>query len=277
MIENQKEDDSAPPTPQLEQIQLENNNIGYNCPECSSLIEILAINEDNNTIEFNCINNNNHSNNIKIKEYLENMKKYNDNKNLNEICKNHNKINDYIKYMNYCFDCKLHLCKECLKSKIHIIHNKTYIFELQPDEEDLNIIKKKFQYYDNYIKNIKFEKENKIKELKNKLNNDINKEKLNLKKCIDINKINKEEELKFNNKKYIDDLIKIKIKYEEEMKQRKLKYEKENRNINSKYNLITNKKIIINNNKIKQIDYYYNNKINNLIYIFYSFYFLQFY
>jgi len=68
MIENRKEDNSAPPNSNYD------NNIGYNCLECSSLIEILSINENNNTIEFKCINNNNHNNKIKIKDYLEKMK-----------------------------------------------------------------------------------------------------------------------------------------------------------------------------------------------------------
>ena len=71
------------------------------------------------------------------------MEKFQDIKNLNERCEIHNNINDYIKYVNYCFECKLHLCKECLKSKIHKNHNKKYIFELQPNEEEINIVKKK--------------------------------------------------------------------------------------------------------------------------------------
>ena len=165
MSENKKEDDLILSTPQLKQIQL-NNNIGYNCSECSSLIEILSINEDNNTIKFNCINN--HKNNIKIKEYLEKMEKYKDNKNINENCEIHTKTKDYIKYVNFCFNCKLHLCKECLKSKIHKNHNKIYIFEIQPNEEELNLIEQKFIFYNNYIKSITFEKESKVEELKNK-------------------------------------------------------------------------------------------------------------
>ena len=145
MIEIKKENYSAPPTPQLEQIKFNTNKIGYNCSECSSLIEILSINEDDNTIEFNCINNKNHSNKIEIKEYLQKMEKFKDIKNLNERCEIHNNINDYIKYVNYCFECKLHLCKECLKSKINKNHNKKYIFELQPNEEEINIVKKRFE------------------------------------------------------------------------------------------------------------------------------------
>ena len=177
MIEIKKEDNFAPPTPQLDQIELNTNKIGYNCSECSSLIEIISMNEDNNTIEFNCINNNNHSNKIEIKEYLDKMEKYNNNKNLNERCKIHNNINDYV---NYCFECKLHLCKECLKSKIHKNHNKEYIFELQPNEEEINIVEKRFEYYNNYIKKIEIEKENKIKELENIKNNNKIKENKNL-------------------------------------------------------------------------------------------------
>ena len=43
--------DAHPPmTPEL------NDELYYNCSECSSLIEIISINEDNNTIEFNCLN-----------------------------------------------------------------------------------------------------------------------------------------------------------------------------------------------------------------------------
>ena len=48
----------APPTPQS---KIEISDINYNCTECSSLIEILSINEDNNCIEFKCLNKeNNH-------------------------------------------------------------------------------------------------------------------------------------------------------------------------------------------------------------------------
>ena len=32
------------------------NDIFYNCTECSSLIEILSIDENKNIIEFKCIN-----------------------------------------------------------------------------------------------------------------------------------------------------------------------------------------------------------------------------
>ena len=263
MIENIKENDPAPPTPQLGIMQSNINNMGYNCSECSSLIEILSINEDNNTMKFNCINNNNHNNNIKIKEYFKKMQNYNDIKNLNEICEIHwNKKNN--EYINYCFDCKLHLCKECIKSKIHQNHNKEYIFDLQPNEEELNIIKEKFEYYNNNIKKIRREKENRIKDLKNILKKDIERENKKLKTIEEKNKIKEKKELKINNQKYIEDLVEIKRKYEEEIKMRKIKYESGNSNINNKYKLISNKDKIMHNNKLKELDYFYKNKINNL-------------
>ena len=50
-----------------------------------------------------------------LKEYLEKMKKHN-NRNLNcEECEIHKKNN---KYVSYCFNCKCHLCKECLNLEI---------------------------------------------------------------------------------------------------------------------------------------------------------------
>jgi len=41
------EDNSGSQNPQIKQMELNTNNIGYNCSECSSIIEILSINEDN--------------------------------------------------------------------------------------------------------------------------------------------------------------------------------------------------------------------------------------
>ena len=39
----------------------ENDNyIYYNCSECSSLIEIISIDEENNMIEFKCLNKKNY-------------------------------------------------------------------------------------------------------------------------------------------------------------------------------------------------------------------------
>ena len=46
--------DAPPPTPETNEVEL--SEIYYNCTECSSLIEILSINENNNIIEFKCLN-----------------------------------------------------------------------------------------------------------------------------------------------------------------------------------------------------------------------------
>ena len=54
--------------------QKEESSKYYNCSECSSLIEILSINENDNTIEFNCLNKNK-AIKISIEDYLKNMKK----------------------------------------------------------------------------------------------------------------------------------------------------------------------------------------------------------
>ena len=126
-------------------------NIGYNCPECSSLVEILSINEYN--LEFKCVEKDEHSNILNINNYLEKMKKYINNKNLKDKCEKHNN-----KYISYCLDCKSHLCKECLKINIHKKHNKILIEEEQPNEEDINIIKEKIKYYTNKIENRKYKR-----------------------------------------------------------------------------------------------------------------------
>ena len=123
----------APPTmtPEL------NRELYYSCSECSSLIEIISINEEKNTIEFNCLNQENkHQKNINIpiKEYIKQMKKL-INKNLfNNQCDIHKK--DYI---SDCFKCNLHLCKDCLKARIHLNHKKNNLIEIQPLKEVLRL------------------------------------------------------------------------------------------------------------------------------------------
>ena len=82
-------------------------------------------------------------------------------------------------YSLYCLDCKCHLCKEFLKSRVHKTHNKINLEEEQPNEEELNIIKNKIQYYKDKIKNIK---EKKIEEFKKELNINIIKENKRTKK-----------------------------------------------------------------------------------------------
>ncbi len=39
--------------------ELDFNEMYYNCSECSSMIEILSLEEDNNIIEFKCLNKDN--------------------------------------------------------------------------------------------------------------------------------------------------------------------------------------------------------------------------
>ena len=174
-------------------------NIGYNCSECSSLIDIISINEE--TLEFKCIDNHNHKNKLKINKYLEEMKKYIDKKNLKSKCETHNHKNKI-----YCLSCKCHLCEECLKSEIHKTHNEIILEKEHPDEKDINIIKTKIEYYNNKIKE--------YKQLKDELKNNKKMEIKRMKKIIGLNKIKHLKELEMNKDKYINDIKEIKRKYE---------------------------------------------------------------
>ena len=82
-------DSNEAPLPK-ETIELKENNDLIICPECSSIIEIISINEENNIIEYRCIKENKNYI-ISIKEYLEKIK-LNKEKNIEELkdrCKKH--------------------------------------------------------------------------------------------------------------------------------------------------------------------------------------------
>ena len=118
------------------------NKFYYNCSECQSEIEITKINEEN--IEFKC--NNKHIIKMEIKDYLNNIKEkkkiLNNNGIFNEdVCSEHKD-----EYLSYCFDCKKHLCKKCLRSGEHSYHYKINIMEIMPDDDILIKIKKDIRY-----------------------------------------------------------------------------------------------------------------------------------
>ena len=180
------------------------------------MIEILEINKE--FIKFKCINNK-HEILIGINEYLEKMKKYNNIKINNDKCNIHNN-----KYISYCFDCNIHLCKECLKNREHINHYKNYIIEINPNEEELDKLKKMINENAIIINNLIKEEDNKKKELKLKLEkyiNNINKLKEEKIKRIE-NKRN--EEIKINKKNYENEIKKLKKEYENKIKEQKIIY-----------------------------------------------------
>ena len=239
---------------------IDSNNIYYNCTECSSIIEILSINEENNIIEFQCFNKDKkHKKTMLIKEYLNKMKKYKHKKINKDICEIHNKDN---KYVSYCFDCNRHLCKECLKTRNHVSHFKNSIFEFQPVKEELDIIKQIIEDYKNKINNLKKEKMNKNKELEEcKL-----KEKNRLEERIRINKSNKERELKINKDKYLSDIQEIKKVYGEKVKLIRYTFENNNKNIDNKYKLLYEKDFINHKYKIDELNKQYNKENINTEY-----------
>ena len=150
-------------TESSEKMQLK--EIYYKCIDCSSAIEIISMNETECTIEFKCVNNN-HKGKISIKDYIEKIRDFNDRNINNDICiiEGHNKN----KYECYCLDCNKHLCKECLKSRNHIGHNKTNILEIQPNQRELNIIENIIKSYEDQIDELEKEKFKKTKEINNK-------------------------------------------------------------------------------------------------------------
>ena len=156
----------APPPKQKELLKKVENNLLI-CPECSSEIEIILINEETNMIEFKCIKNN-HKKNLSIIQYLNEIKNIKNENNLNifkDQCAMH-KSNNYI---SYCFECNCHLCNECLKIGTHLIHKKSNIIEIQPIEKELKIISEVIKNKKINLEKLYKQKERKTKELNNEL------------------------------------------------------------------------------------------------------------
>ena len=214
--------------------QLELNEILYNCTECSSPIEILSINDNN--IEFKCINNN-HTRKMLIKEYLDKMKEYNDKSINNDKCKIH--VNN--KYDCYCLDCKIHLCKECLKLGKHSYHYKIYLIEIFPNNDSLNKIRGMIEDNKRKIKNLNRTKIKTEKKLNDILEKNINKIRETANKMMEKNSENKNKELEINNRNYREEMEKLKKEYENKVKALKLNYNININNIKNKYSLLTKK------------------------------------
>ena len=246
---------------------IEDINTFYNCTECSSLIEILSIDEVNNIIEFKCLNKECHNikKSMSINEYFEIIEK-NKKININEDkCREHISCKNN-KYVSYCFDCNCHLCEECLKTRAHICHKKNNLIEIKPIKEELSIIEEVIKQYKNNIENFKNEEVNKIKELSNSLNEaKINEEK-KIKNKIEINIKIKTKELKLNHDKYISDIEEIKKKYEKEIKDRENKYKSDEKNIDNKYKIMNEKEYIIHKLKMDELCQKYKDLIDNLKY-----------
>ena len=229
------------------------------CPECSSAIEILSINEENNTIEFRCIKENKKMT-MPIKEFL---KQINEGKNkLTDELKDKCKIHKDNNYVCYCLECNCHLCDECLKKRIHINHRKSIIVEIKPKEEELDIVDEVIKNYETKLENVKNEQKKKINECEELLKKEKSKEKSKLERENKINEEKEKEEKEINNIKYLNDIEEIRKRYENEIKERKEKYEDENHNISNKYKLINEKERIKYDLKIEKLILKYRNEIN---------------
>ena len=220
----------------------------YNCSECSSPIEILTIDEKECSIEFNCINNN-HKKKMPIKEYLDKMKKYND-KSINKAKCTHND-----KYCDcYCLYCNKHLCKECLKTREHINHQKKSIIEIQPNKNELNIIKNIIEFYEDNLENLKKEKIKKTSKITYKYAE--YKKILNERKDLQIKeeKDKSKKKLELYKNKFISDINNILKKYENEIKEKKNIYIKNIDEIINKYLTKIESYNILYNHKMKILD-----------------------
>ena len=84
---------------------------------------------------------------------------------------------------SHCFDCKKQLCKLCLKERIHLLHKKSIIDEVQVSEEEKNIYNTIINILKDKEKTLENEHINNINSLKKGLEKEINNiiEKYNLK------------------------------------------------------------------------------------------------
>ena len=232
----------------------------------SSSIEIISIDENKGSIEFKYLEENpDEKKNMTLKDFFEKKDVYCKKAKKEDKCTKHS-LDSFCdnNYISYCFDCKIHLCKECLKSRIHINHKKNYLIEIQPTQEELILFDEVAQDYAVCIENLKQEKKNTIEGLKRSLEISKNEENNKLKKKIKINKYKEKKELQINNKKYLNDIEEIKKKYENEMRLRKNIFKLEKEKILKKYKLNDEQNIIKNRLNIENLIKKNNEIIENL-------------
>ena len=67
-------------------------------------------------------------------------------KNLKDVKLNDDKCDKHKKeYSSYCFDCNIHLCQDCLKTKEHSYHYKINIIEVSPEDDKLKKIRNNYK------------------------------------------------------------------------------------------------------------------------------------
>ena len=240
------------------------NNNFLICPECFSALEIISIDEDTNMFEFNCTKNKHKNNKVSIIQYLNSIKNIMKINNLSEFkdkCEVHKNNNNF--FISYCFDCKCHICNECLESGTHISHKKNNIIEIKPIEQELKVISEFIKEYKIELAKLYNEKKMKTKELNDELENKIKQENKLLKNKIRRYGFENKIEIEQSADNYISDINEIKKKYEEEIKKLKQKYENLNKSINNKYKLKNEKEKIKYNLKIEKLNMIYKNKIDS--------------
>ena len=93
----------------------------YACDNCPYQVEILKINERENTITFNCLNPKEKGKvkTIQINKYLDSMKKYTYLYSKCSLCnKNQNELKD--KIFSYCIKCETIICFDCIGKHLKI-------------------------------------------------------------------------------------------------------------------------------------------------------------
>jgi len=193
-------------------------------------------------------------NHIKNNNNIEHSFIYNNEKYLK--CLTHLQNN---KYIVFCKDCRMHLCKECLKSRKHLNHQKNALYELQLLEENKLNHSKIINLLKGEMKKLNEEKNNKTKALKHKMNISKKKIKEEYENEININKQNLESELKVKEEKLEKELDDLKQKYLNDVQSMKNKFEEEKSEIFCQYNKIEKDIKSLYNKKL----YHYQQNFNN--------------
>ena len=138
-MENNYIRDEEPAKPMIDDSPILNNNDCYNCTNCPCPIEILSINDKENSLTFKCLNpiekNNHNIKTMSICEYIKSMKKYTYLNSECYICKKLQNQSKDIQIFSYCIKWDKIICNDCinkhlqLNEKNHKNMNKEYIIK----------------------------------------------------------------------------------------------------------------------------------------------------